>query len=34
MCFDKQEFALSQALDQITALVSPKQFFRVNRQYL
>ena len=34
MCFDKQEFALSQSLDQITALVSSKQFFRVNRQYL
>ncbi|TCD14644.1 response regulator transcription factor [Pedobacter psychrodurus] len=34
MCFDKQEFALSQSLDQITMLVSSKQFFRVNRQYL
>ena len=34
MCFDKQEFALNQSLDQITALVSSKQFFRVNRQYL
>ncbi|TBO43673.1 LytR/AlgR family response regulator transcription factor [Pedobacter kyonggii] len=34
MCFDKQEFALSQSLDQITAQVSSKQFFRVNRQYL
>ncbi|MBV8388315.1 MAG: response regulator transcription factor [Mucilaginibacter sp.] len=34
MCFDKQEFALNQSLDQITASVSPKQFFRVNRQYL
>lgn len=33
-CFDKQEFTLSQSLDQITALVSSKQFFRVNRQYL
>ena len=34
MCFDKQEYALSQSLDQITASVSSKQFFRVNRQYL
>lgn len=34
MCFDKQEFSLSQPLDQITAQVSSKQFFRVNRQYL
>lgn len=34
MCFDQQEFALSQSLDQITNLVSSKQFFRVNRQYL
>nr|WP_276901064.1 LytTR family DNA-binding domain-containing protein [Pedobacter kyonggii] len=34
MCFDKQEFALSQSLDQIMAQVSSKQFFRVNRQYL
>ncbi|MDQ0966627.1 two-component system response regulator LytT [Flavobacterium sp. W4I14] len=34
MCFDKQEFVLSQSLDQITTMVSSKQFFRVNRQYL
>ena len=34
MCFDKQEFTLSQSLDQIVASVSAKQFFRVNRQYL
>jgi len=34
MCFDQQEYAVSQSLDQITAAVSPKQFFRVNRQYL
>jgi two-component system response regulator LytT len=34
MCFDKQEFALNQSLDQVTGLVSSKQFFRVNRQYL
>ncbi|MNY16470.1 LytTr DNA-binding domain protein [compost metagenome] len=34
MCFDGQEFALNQALDQIGNTVSQKQFFRVNRQYL
>ncbi|GAA4323671.1 LytTR family DNA-binding domain-containing protein [Mucilaginibacter gynuensis] len=34
MCFDKQEFALNQSLDQVTASVAARQFFRVNRQYL
>lgn len=34
MCFDGQEFSLSQSLDQVAGAVSPKQFFRVNRQYL
>lgn len=34
MCFDGQEYTLSQSLDNIAALVSGKQFFRVNRQYL
>lgn len=34
MGFDQQEYALNQSLDQITAAVSSKQFFRVNRQYL
>jgi two-component system response regulator LytT len=34
MCFDKQQFTISQSLDQITNTVSPKQFFRLNRQYL
>ncbi|WP_121809284.1 LytR/AlgR family response regulator transcription factor [Mucilaginibacter kameinonensis] len=34
VCFDKQEYVLSQSLDQITGSVSPDQFFRVNRQYL
>ena len=34
MAFDKQEFALSQSLDQVAASVSSKHFFRVNRQYL
>jgi DNA-binding LytR/AlgR family response regulator len=34
MCFDRQEYAINQSLDQITNAVSSKQFFRVNRQYL
>lgn len=34
MCFDKQQYVLSQSLDQITSSVSSKQFFRLNRQYL
>ena len=34
MCFDKQEFAITQSLDQVAASVSANQFFRVNRQYL
>jgi two-component system response regulator LytT len=34
MCFDKQEFAINQSLDQVTTSVSEKQFFRVNRQFL
>lgn len=34
VCFDKQVYSLNKSLDQITAAVSPEQFFRVNRQYL
>ena len=34
MCFDKQQYDINQSLDQITASVSAKQFFRLNRQYL
>jgi two-component system response regulator LytT len=34
MCFDKQEYALNQSLDQIAGAISTKQFFRVSRQYL
>lgn len=34
MCFDKQEYAVRQSLDEITNSVSSGQFFRVNRQYL
>jgi DNA-binding LytR/AlgR family response regulator len=32
--FDKQQFSLTQSLGQVAELVSPKQFFRVNRQYI
>ncbi len=32
--FDRQEYPLAQPLAQIASLVSGKQFFRVNRQYL
>lgn len=32
--FDEQSYFISQSLDQVQALVSPKQFFRLNRQYL
>lgn len=32
--FDKQQFQLTQTLGQIAEQVSPKQFFRVNRQYI
>lgn len=34
MTFDKTEYPLAQSLDEISKLVSPSQFFRVNRQYL
>ncbi len=34
MCFDGQEFFLNHSLDQIQNLLSDKQFFRLNRQYL
>jgi two-component system, LytTR family, response regulator len=33
VCFDRQEYPLTQTLTQITELVSSIQFFRVNRQY-
>ncbi|HEY0174868.1 MAG TPA: LytTR family DNA-binding domain-containing protein [Pedobacter sp.] len=32
--FDQQEFSISQSLDEVSGLLSPKQFFRLNRQYL
>jgi two-component system, LytTR family, response regulator LytT len=34
VCFDRQEFAVNYSLEQIQHLVSEKQFYRVNRQYL
>ena len=34
MTFDQQEYTLNQSLDQLVAVLSPVQFFRVNRQYL
>jgi len=33
-CFDNQEFTLNKSLDNITHVVSPDQFFRVNRKFL
>lgn len=32
--FDKQEYSVSYSLEQIQQLLSDKQFYRVNRQYL
>ncbi len=34
MCFDQQEYILNQSLDQISSLLSPVDFFRLNRQYI
>jgi len=34
MTFQQQEYSIAQSLDQLAAVLSPKQFFRVNRQYL
>jgi len=34
MCFDKQEYFVNYSLEQIQNLLSEKQFFRLNRQYL
>jgi len=34
MCFDKQEYVISESLEQIAQQVSPQQFFRINRQCL
>ena len=34
VCFDKESYSVNKSLDQIAGAVSPKQFFRINRQYL
>lgn len=34
MTFQQQEYTLQQSMDQLQGLVSDKQFFRLNRQYL
>lgn len=34
MSFDRQEYSVNQSLEQIQTLVTEKQFFRLNRQYL
>jgi DNA-binding LytR/AlgR family response regulator len=34
MTFDQQEYSLSQSMDHVHSLLSPTQFFRLNRQYL
>jgi two-component system response regulator LytT len=34
MCFDKQEYFVNYSLEQIQSLLTEKQFFRLNRQYL
>ena len=34
MCFDKESYNVNKSLDQIASVVSPKQFFRVSRQYI
>lgn len=34
MTFQEQEYTISQSLDQVQALLSAKQFYRLNRQYL
>jgi two-component system, LytTR family, response regulator len=34
ICFDKQEYLVNYSLEQIQNLVTDKQFFRLNRQYL
>lgn len=32
--FDQQEYALAQSMDHVYSLLSPNQFFRLNRQYI
>ena len=33
-CFDRQEYSVNHSLEQIQNLLTDKQFFRINRQYL
>ena len=34
VCFDRKEYVVNYSLDHIQGLLTEKQFFRVNRQYL
>ncbi len=34
VCFDRQEYSVNYSLEQIQQLLTGKQFFRLNRQYL
>ena len=34
MTLDKSEYQITQSLDEVHKLLSPTQFFRINRQYL
>ncbi|HMG08530.1 MAG TPA: LytTR family DNA-binding domain-containing protein [Mucilaginibacter sp.] len=34
MSFDQQEYAVAQSMDHVHSLLSPNQFYRLNRQYL
>jgi two-component system response regulator LytT len=34
MAFDKTEYQITQSIDEVHKLLSPVQFFRINRQYL
>jgi two-component system, LytTR family, response regulator LytT len=34
VCFDRKEYVLNYSLENIQSLLSDKQFFRLNRQYL
>ena len=34
MTFDKNEYQITQSLDEVHKLLAPSQFFRINRQYL
>lgn len=34
VCFDRQEFIVNYSLEQLQQVLSPQQFYRLNRQYL